>query len=239
MIKTHVFALSLVLFTAGAVLTATASDVEAATKKYCHTHSKKSLKKKSYHCHYKKVVEKKTAKKTKAVKSKKTTVSKKYDVKKVKIVPASVSISDQKGTTISSGSKSKTIGIANNYVGLSERRNRKQLMGLFGFAFNHKVDPSRTPWCAAFANGVLKKSGKPTTGSLAANSFLSYGKKTRKPSHGDIVVLKPGRRYHVGFYMGTVVKNGVKYVKVLGGNQSNQVKVTYYKASKVVAYRTT
>lgn len=243
MIKKHVFALSLALFTAGTFTMITASDVEAAARKrYCHTHYLKAYGKPKHHCHYKvvksEISKKKVTKHAATVTKKKKPVSKVVSRKppqqhvqsKPHVAAAKIPNSGARG--------SGTIAIADNYVGYSERRHRQQLMGLFNFAFNHRVDPSRTPWCAAFANGVLKKSGRKTTGSLTAASFLGYGKKTRTPKQGDIVVLKPGSRYHVGFYMGTVVKNGVRYVKVLGGNQSNQVKVTYYKASRVVAYRT-
>lgn len=265
MIKKHVFALSLALFTASAALAVTAGEVEAKTTKNCQTLYQLFQKTKTNSCNLQKKKQSKVAKKAtttkvsqKAKKSSSVKVSQKakkptatkvsyrkktktvaatdqyrYRGRDVKVVPTSAAVVP-KGK-----SHSRTIGIADDYVGLSERRHKRQLMGLFGFAFNHRIDPARTPWCAAFANGVLKKSGKSTTGSLTAKSFLGYGKKTHAPKQGDIVVLKPGRRYHVGFYVGTVMRNGVKYVAVLGGNQSNQVKVTYYRANKVVAYRAT
>lgn len=135
---------------------------------------------------------------------------------------------------------SNPIGVADDYIGLTERAHRRQLMGLFDFAYDHKIDPSRTKWCAAFVNGVLVKSGKKGTGSATAASFLSWGKRTSKPATGDIVVLsfKGKRASHVGFYMGTITVKGQKFVKVLGGNQKNSVKVTYYPIKRVVQYRT-
>lgn len=116
---------------------------------------------------------------------------------------------------------------AAKYVGLSERGNTKTIQNLTG------VNPRYTPWCAAFLNSVLKKSGHKTTGSLAASSFRGYGKAVKKPAVGDIVVLKG----HVGIFAGHVNRNGKRYVAVLGGNQSNRVQISYYPARRVVAYR--
>lgn len=141
---------------------------------------------------------------------------------------------------VSMDSKSAgVIRVADDYMGLTERANRRQLMDLFDFAFEHRIDPARTRWCAAFVNGVLAKSGKKVTGSATAASFLKWGKRTTTPSVGDVVVLglRGGGASHVGFYMGTTKINGQKFVKVLGGNQRNSVKVAYYPAGKVIQYR--
>lgn len=257
MIKKHV-ALSLALFTAGAIYLGSATDTQAHTTKQKHTHkcyvkkhkkvcstvytkkvakkgvSKKSLKRDAY------VKPKKSFKKASAKRNvyvaKKSTKRNAYVAPK-KAVKRNIDKKQAQYHAIPTASGG-TIGVAKAYVGSSERGSRGRLMGLFNFAFDHKIDPARTPWCAAFANAVLKKSGKKGTGSLAAKSFVSWGKKTHAPKNGDVVVLKPGSRYHVGFYMGTVKRNGRTYIAVLGGNQSNQVKVSYYPASKVVAYRT-
>lgn len=124
--------------------------------------------------------------------------------------------------------------IARKYEGMSARRNRRTLRTVM------KIDPMRIPWCAAFANAVLKKAGHEGTGSLMARSFLSYGKKTWRPSKGDIVVFKRGRSRrsgHVGFYMGETVVRGVRYILVLGGNQRKAVSVAMYPKRKVLGYR--
>ena len=124
--------------------------------------------------------------------------------------------------------------IARKYEGMSARRNRRTLRTVM------KIDPMRIPWCAAFANAILKKAGHEGTGSLMARSFLSYGKKTWRPSKGDIVVFKRGRSRssgHVGFYMGETVVRGVRYILVLGGNQRKAVNVAMYPKRKVLGYR--
>lgn len=117
--------------------------------------------------------------------------------------------------------------VASRFVGLHERTNRSTLRAVV------RVDPAITAWCAAFVNAMLHKVGVQGTGSNQARSFLRYGVATRNPRKGDIVVL--GR--HVGFYEGHVTRNGRTYVAVLGGNQSNRVKTSYFLASRVLSYR--
>lgn len=117
--------------------------------------------------------------------------------------------------------------VASRFVGLHERSDRGALKQIVN------VDPARTPWCAAFVNAMLNRLGIEGTGSNHARSFLRYGVATNTPRKGDIVVL--GR--HVGFYEGHVTRNGRTYVAVLGGNQGNSVRTSYYLASRVIAYR--
>lgn len=117
--------------------------------------------------------------------------------------------------------------VASRYVGLHERSDRNTLKNVV------KIDPVRTPWCAAFVNAMLHSVGVQGTGSNHARSFLRYGVATNAPRKGDIVVL--GR--HVGFYEGHVTRNGRTYVAVLGGNQGNSVRTSYYPASRVLSYR--
>jgi uncharacterized protein (TIGR02594 family) len=118
-----------------------------------------------------------------------------------------------------------------SYVGLHERSNRAQIKNVT------KVDPARTPWCAAFVNGILSQVGIRGTNSNMAISFAKYKSATSSPQKGDIVVLRTGRGRrggnHVGFFQGF---SGNR-VAVLGGNQSNKVKVSYFSKSSVITYR--
>lgn len=219
MIKKHVFALVLpALFIAGIASVTTAGVAEAARlKRECHTHYQAEYRFNRWHCHTKQEMAS-------------------HDTNGLRSADKTSKISPEKA--MKADVNSRIINIADDYIGLSERKHRRQLMNLFDFAFTRNIDPARTPWCAVFVNSVLKKSGKPTTDSAQSISFLKWGKKTNSPVPGDVVVLRPGSRYHVGFYMGTVVRGGVRYIKVLGGNQSNQVKISYYRPGSVVAYRT-
>ena len=116
---------------------------------------------------------------------------------------------------------------AKKYIGLSEKGNTVVLQNLT------KVNPKRTPWCAAFVNGILRRQGHAPNNSNVAYNFRKYGIGVTNPKKGDIVVF----RSHVGIFVGFVKRNGKIYVAVLGGNQSNRVKISYFRESKVIAYR--
>ena len=134
----------------------------------------------------------------------------------------------QMGNDIATGF-SGVISTASSYIGLHERKNAGTLRGVT------KVNPARTPWCAAFVNGVLRQNGKRGTGSNSAASFRNYGHATNAPAPGDIALVRRrgGSGYHVAFFKGYVTKNGRRMVAVVGGNQSNRVSVAYYPAGKV------
>lgn len=99
------------------------------------------------------------------------------------------------------------------------------------------VKDDETAWCAAFVNWCLQKAGKPSTGSLAARSFLNYGAATPTPELGDIVVFwrgtKNGAEGHVAFY----VSETPSYFYVLGGNQSDQVNIQKYSKNNLLGFR--
>lgn len=137
------------------------------------------------------------------------------------------------------GPMSKVADAAEQYQGLDERYNSKQLSQLFDDQLNMDINPRRTAWCAAFANAVLVKLGYDWSGSLESASFEHYGKPVKTAARGDIVVLHGGRRSptHVGFLMGSAKVNGRLYYYVLGGNQSNRVQVSMFPASSIIAIR--
>lgn len=123
---------------------------------------------------------------------------------------------------------------AARYVGFTERRNTESLTMLTG------VNPRRTPWCAAFVNAILNRKGYRGTDSHTANSFRNYGMKVLNPAKGDIVVIRSRvspSGVHVGLFSEYKIIDGVKYIGVLGGNQDNMVKVTYYPARSVITIR--
>ena len=98
------------------------------------------------------------------------------------------------------------------------------------------VKDDAVPWCAAFANAMLALAGIPGTRSLAARSFLDWGRKPTKPYRGAIVVFKRGNsawQGHVGF----VEKVSGTSVWCLGGNQGDAVNVRRYPMSKVLGFR--
>ena len=124
----------------------------------------------------------------------------------------------------------RTFWIAKRYVGLHERQDTKKIIKTVG------VNPRSTPWCGAFIAAVHKRAGKDVpSGYLRAASWKRGGKKVslKKARKGDVVVIRTRRGNHVGFYAGK--KDG--RVLLLGGNQSNQVKISAYGMKAVQSVR--
>ena len=148
--------------------------------------------------------------------------------------------------TFTPSKKSSSVFGGNNIIqeakkldGMTVKNNRVALKNYMNTNKN-PIDPLRTPWCAAFANAVLRRTGHEGTDSHMARSFLNYGIKTVKPSEGDIVVLKRGRSRltgHVGFFKGYEWHGSKLYVKVVGGNQNKSVNVAHFPVEKVLGYR--
>lgn len=135
--------------------------------------------------------------------------------------------------------KNNPITIAYQYNGLEERKDTQQLKELLG------VNPIQTEWCAAFVNAVLEESNMPGSDTvseypLTARSFLKWGVETKEPRGGDIVVFPRGNvswQGHVGFYLGSVIIEGIEYYWILGGNQNNKVSLELYRASRALSVR--
>lgn len=102
------------------------------------------------------------------------------------------------------------------------------------------------PWCSAFVNYICWLLRLPRSKDLRARSWLSVGYNVpiSGAQVGDIVVLKrgsgdqPGADVidapgHVGFYAGI---DG-EWIEVLGGNQSDTVKVSRYPKSRLLSVR--
>lgn len=92
------------------------------------------------------------------------------------------------------------------------------------------------PWCSAFANWCMRQAGIKGTGLANARSWLDWGDKLQEPVEGCVVVLRRGAppSGHVAFYAGSPTP-GV--IKLLGGNQGDQVKYSYFKTADVLGYR--
>jgi uncharacterized protein (TIGR02594 family) len=97
-----------------------------------------------------------------------------------------------------------------------------------------------TPWCSAFVNWCLEKTGYERTKNALARSWLSWGQPITTPRRGCIVVFQREKKFgHVGFYL----EETETHVKVLGGNQQNletkifEVSEKYYPKSELLGYR--
>ena len=135
------------------------------------------------------------------------------------------------------GAKTHT-EIAKSFLGKNEQQNADTLAQFFKSSMGRTVNPQKTPWCAAFANSVLQAGGTEGTGSLMAKSFLKWGTPTDTPKEGDIVVIhrtNDPALGHVGFFAGFDSKGDIR---ILGGNQKDQVSVQSYPKERLAGYRT-
>ncbi|MDB4331000.1 TIGR02594 family protein [bacterium] len=131
-----------------------------------------------------------------------------------------------------------SVDLAQEYIGLGERANRRELHQLTG------VDPVRTEWCAAFVNAVLELDNIPNLNNqtkyppLMARSFLYWGEKVDPEfiQRGDVVIFPRGNsgwKGHVGFF---VEEQNGKWV-ILGGNQNNEVRYDFYNPQRALGVR--
>ena len=102
------------------------------------------------------------------------------------------------------------------------------------------------PWCSAFANYIAWLCRQPRSKSLLARSWLNVGVgiDLEQAEPGDIIVIKRGKGEqpgpedttapgHVGFYAG---RSG-PLIEILGGNQSDTVKISRYPATRLLGVR--
>ena len=100
-----------------------------------------------------------------------------------------------------------------------------------------KATSDEVPWCSAFVNWCIIQAGLEGTNSAAAVSWLKWGRKAdiKNAKSGDVVIFQWGNgKHHVGFY---VEKVG-SLIKCLGGNQSDQVKYSWYLKLYILGIRT-
>jgi uncharacterized protein (TIGR02594 family) len=92
-------------------------------------------------------------------------------------------------------------------------------------------------WCSAFVNWCMREANiSPRTNSASARSWLNWGQTLANPRKGCVTVLRRGNnpaQGHVAFYVG----EGTGQIRLLGGNQSDQVKVSQFPKSMVLGYR--
>ena len=109
--------------------------------------------------------------------------------------------------------------------------NIRQLWDEIGYNGNQFAD--ETAWCAVFVSAVLKRSGNKYIKTASSQAYKNYGVEVPHISQakvGDILVFYrkgTGSGYgHVGFYAGSYNDS---YIAMLGGNQSNNLNVRYFK----------
>lgn len=99
------------------------------------------------------------------------------------------------------------------------------------------LDDSTTAWCSCYMNKKIQEAGGIGTRSAGAKSWLRWGREILNPRPGDIVIFKRGNsswQGHVAFYLSM----DEDYIRVLGGNQHNTVKISYYPKKDLLGFRT-
>lgn len=134
----------------------------------------------------------------------------------------------------------KWMQLARSYLGTKEvkgAKNNPEIVQWFAESGHGWIKDDSVAWCAAFVNAMLERAEVKGTESVAARSFLQWGKKLDKPKPGAIAVFwrgsKSGWQGHVGFF----VSEDATHVKVLGGNQGNAVSIANYPKSQLLGYR--
>lgn len=102
-----------------------------------------------------------------------------------------------------------------------------------------RQDDSKIAWCAVFVSACLDRAGLVGTNHALARSYLTYGKPC-KATKGAIIVIKrkavDGEDVRTGsssgWHVGFLVKMQKHYFVILGGNQSNEVRVSYFPKSR-------
>lgn len=138
--------------------------------------------------------------------------------------------------------------IAQRFVGTKEvggKVDNPQIISMLKLD-NDWPENDEVPWCSAFANYVTWLLRLPRSKNLRARSWLTVGKGITldEAEAGDIIVLKRGKGEqpgpevikapgHVGFYAGRFGE----FIEVLGGNQSDTVKVSRYPAKRLLGVR--
>jgi len=102
------------------------------------------------------------------------------------------------------------------------------------------VQDDETAWCAAFVGAMLKRAGMAHTGKLDARSYLDWGEEVplSQAQEGDLVVFwresPDSWKGHVGFFVG---RTRIGHIRVLGGNQSDQVNIATYSDDRLLGVR--
>lgn len=95
-----------------------------------------------------------------------------------------------------------------------------------------KAKSDEVPWCSSFVNWVLVTAKITGTNSASAASWLDWGEKS-SAKNGAIVVIRNAKAANSsltasGNHVGFLVKETATHYVLLGGNQSDQVKISNF-----------
>jgi uncharacterized protein (TIGR02594 family) len=109
-----------------------------------------------------------------------------------------------------------------------------------------KATTDEVPWCSSFVNWIMKQAGYRGTNNALAKSWLDWGLALDAPREGAVVVIKKkGATSDVatgsstGFHVAFFVSASQAHIRLLGGNQGDQVKYSNFslKGYDIKGYR--
>lgn len=145
--------------------------------------------------------------------------------------------------------------LAQRYVGTKEMSGSMDNPAIMAMLTldNDWPEEDEVPWCSAFVNFIAWSCRHPRSKSLRARSWLRIGKNVplNEAKAGDIVILQRGKGDqpgpevieapgHVGFFAGYIpgpVGGELGLLEVLGGNQSDSVKISRYPVERLLGVR--
>lgn len=144
-------------------------------------------------------------------------------------------------------SKPKYYEIAEKEIGVKEVRGGENPRIIeYHSTTTLKAREDEIAWCSSFVNWCIEKAGLKGTKSAAAISWAAWGERVTDPREGDIVVIRQKSKGHdqatgstSGNHVGFFVRIQDHRIYILGGNQSDSVKVSSFGLGSydVIAYR--
>jgi len=103
---------------------------------------------------------------------------------------------------------------------------------------NELWDDNKTSWCSSGLCKIMYEVQVKGTADARAESWKTWGAPVRARK-GAVCVFRQGDGYHVTVMVDgkEVVLGGVKYYACIGCNQSDRIRVSYYKMDNLVAMR--
>jgi uncharacterized protein (TIGR02594 family) len=130
------------------------------------------------------------------------------------------------------------LNVAEKYIGLKEivgPQHNKKILEFYKNSGAPQIKDDETAWCAAFVGQCLFEAGYPNTRSLMARSYINYGTKC-EPKPGAIVVFPRGSNPAQG-HVGIVKSVNGGSIRIISGNDSNQVKESTRTIASALAFR--
>lgn len=119
---------------------------------------------------------------------------------------------------------------------IAGKEHNKEILNFAKEAGFPTVVDDETAWCSIFMNWVAFKAGCERSKRMDARSWLKIGTPVTLPDVGDVVVLKRGNSEWEG-HVGLFINQVGDMIYVLGGNQSNSVRISPYSVSDLLGYR--